>query len=558
MVEGDFLGCAGLQNRKAFSSLFNGGGNNSSTNSQSNTASTSPNICSIGTPTTPQMLSAVPGTPSFFGTLEGGSNSNSSGSPYLHNNQGHSSNNNSHHQHTQMMSGNGHLLQHQEQQPPQQSNNNNANSNVNMQARFEGHIRALANEINATVQLYTSSIEIRKEQLIKQLDHVRNTYLLMLKQHQQKQQQQNGGGNKQTVSNGTGFAFPRIHFARPDPSHLKVATSFGHLNSPAFAPYCHASGDGLSVAVEGEPACFVVTTRNCFNEEMLTGRGFFFLKLIMLKIKFLRFLGGESVEVEIQAIESGAPNHHHQQHPNHPNGYYSSPNSHSAIIQRHVHDNHNGKYSVTYLVPRGGSLRSLKVLVTVNGLPVASSPFLVTVKAERMRECWRRLALFGEEGTGPGKFCRPWGVALCRLPLVRDPGHKAVGGETVTSTPVQSKPFFSGWSASPVAGEPQGRQQRRDYVLAVADRSNNRIQLLKLSIGIEGAGGGGGSFGGSLRSSPESISGGSNVDISVMHVFGSGPGTRNGQFDRPAGIAINGNLGQIVVVDKDNHRIQVF
>ena len=48
------------------------------------------------------------------------------------------------------------------------------------------------------------------------------------------------------------------------------------------------------------------------------------------------------------------------------------------------------------------------------------------------------------------------------------------------------------------------------------------------------------------------------VEISVLHVFGNGPGTRPGLFDRPAGITINSNLGQLIVADKDNHRIQVF
>lgn len=38
--------------------------------------------------------------------------------------------------------------------------------------------------------------------------------------------------------------------------------------------------------------------------------------------------------------------------------------------------------------------------------------------------------------------------------------------------------------------------------------------------------------------------------------FGQG-GTRPGQFDRPAGITTN-TLNNIIVADKDNHRVQVF
>ena len=60
--------------------------------------------------------------------------------------------------------------------------------------------------------------------------------------------------------------------------------------------------------------------------------------------------------------------------------------------------------------------------------------------------------------------------------------------------------------------------------MIVADRSNNRVQIF-------------------------------NPDGTFLHMFGS-PGTRHGQFDRPAGVAVD-NKGHIVVVDKDNHRVQV-
>ena len=60
--------------------------------------------------------------------------------------------------------------------------------------------------------------------------------------------------------------------------------------------------------------------------------------------------------------------------------------------------------------------------------------------------------------------------------------------------------------------------------LVVADRSNNRIQVF-------------------------------NPDGTFHHMFGSS-GTRHGQFDRPAGVAID-IQERIIVVDKDNHRVQV-
>ena len=186
----------------------------------------------------------------------------------------------------------------------------------------------------------------------------------------------------------------------------------------------------------------------------------------------------------------------------------------------------------------------MKIFINVNGLPVNNSPFLATIRTERLRENWKRISMYGEEGADPGKFCRPWGVAMVRLPIQKDPNHKPIGGDTNQSIPMQSKPFYN-WNCTSA--------NKRDYLLTVADRSNNRIQLLKLSIADNT---GHNTPNENMFSSNFVLN--NNVDVSVLHTFGSGAGTRPGQFDRPAGIAINSNFGQIVVVDKDNHRIQVL
>jgi tripartite motif-containing protein 71 len=62
--------------------------------------------------------------------------------------------------------------------------------------------------------------------------------------------------------------------------------------------------------------------------------------------------------------------------------------------------------------------------------------------------------------------------------------------------------------------------------IIIADRSNNRVQIFDKQ----------GKF---------------------LRKFGS-YGTRQGQFDRPAGVAYDSQLHRIIVTDKDNHRIQVF
>src|SRR5690606_9321049 len=128
-----------------------------------------------------------------------------------------------------------------------------------------------------------------------------------------------------------------------------------------------------------------------------------------------------------------------------------------------------------------------------------------------------------------------WGVAMVRLPIQKDPNHKPIGGDSTQTIPMQSKAFYN-WNCNSA--------NKKDYLLTVADRSNNRIQLLKLSVA---------DLSGSNTPNEGIFSNNfalnNNVDVSVLHTFGSGPGTRNGQFDRPAGIAINSNFGQIVVVD---------
>ena len=156
-----------------------------------------------------------------------------------------------------------------DQRPSNFSGPNVASSSVQLQARFDSHMRTLANEINSTVQLYLHSIQMRKVQLLKHLDHITNTYSMLIAQNKGKNQ----------------IPFSRITFSRPDQGFFKLLTTFGLINSPAFAMYCSASGEGLTLTIEGEPTCFLVATRNCLNEEIVIGElSVFAYSLFQLKI----------------------------------------------------------------------------------------------------------------------------------------------------------------------------------------------------------------------------------------------------------------------------------
>lgn len=251
-------------------------------------------------------------------------------------------------------------------------------------------------------------------------------------------------------------------------------------------------------------------------------------------------LGGDRLDVEIVPLEV--------------NGVVVAPSASAELAQlmsnisMNILDNNNGNYNVTYIIPRGMGITRVRLTININGLAVAHSPFEVVVRTERNNgESWKRVAVYGEEGSEPGRFCRPWGVAMAVLPLQVNPDHDLQSLNV--SIPIHSKPYYN-------FGTKSSKSNLQEYLMAVADRSNNRIQLFKLSVpepskrDIFAPPGFGSKAPGNSNKNKE-------VEITVIHTFGSGPGTRPGQFDRPAGIAINTNLGYLVVADKDNHRIQV-
>lgn len=215
---------------------------------------------------------------------------------------------------------------------------------------------------------------------------------------------------------------------------------------------------------------------------------------------------------------------------------------------------------MAYVVPATRVLpERLIISVSVNGLPLSSSPFRVPIRQQH-KQTWKKMLTFGNEGNAIGQFCRPWGVSLTRMPpeLAKSRRRDSDGSvkvdthnldamanaaakagasmlpvdallTTVTSTASSAASSSNGSAVNAAA---PSANASNEYLLAVADRSNNRVQLFSLDEAT--------------------------CQLTVLNVFGSGPGTRPGQFDRPAGICFNTALGHIIVADKDNHRVQVF
>lgn len=139
-------------------------------------------------------------------------------------------------------------------------------------------------------------------------------------------------------------------------------------------------------------------------------------------------------------------------------------------------DHNNGKYMVTYSCPRSNSAHHLEINITVNGLPLLASPFTVQIEQQPQRQSWRRVLTYGVEGNALGEFCRPWGVAIVPHPF----NPSIVQGNSkkmATPNSASLQDAASSLSSSTDA------HSKKEYLMAVADRSNNRIQLMKVTIG---------------------------------------------------------------------------
>lgn len=121
---------------------------------------------------------------------------------------------------------------------------------------------------------------------------------------------------------------------------------------------------------------------------------------------------------------------------------------------------------------------------------------------------------------------RPWGVAIVKMPsqLLMNHQNNSLISQQVNSQAVNelqqlitetsnsaNSTLQSSANTSSSSDTKQTAEQH--YLIGIADRSNNRIQLLDYNSKTQ--------------------------QTNVINVFGSGPGSRAGMFDRPAGICIN-------------------
>ena len=91
--------------------------------------------------------------------------------------------------------------------------------------RFESQIRSIANDIQTTIQLHLNGLQMRKEQLLKQLEQIKQIYSSVIITMQQ-----------QNPSVGSSLnLLPQIYFTRPDSALYKAVTSLGFLSTPGLS-----------------------------------------------------------------------------------------------------------------------------------------------------------------------------------------------------------------------------------------------------------------------------------------------------------------------------------
>ena len=324
-----------------------------------------------------------------------------------------------------------------------------------------------------------------------------------------------------------------------------------------------AEGDGLAETTAGLEAQFVVTTKNSKGDVCYSPL--------------------DQVAVEITPQGGQEP-----------------------VENFRIEDKKNGSYQVRYLVADPGER---EVRVTVNGEDGPGGPFPpIRVRPRELKT----LMSFGSEGTGPGQFKCPWGIA------VNTHGEMAVSdrkNHRVQVFSTEGKFLFSFGERGTGDGQfnhPRGVMYDRDDNLLVVDCLNDRIQQFSRTGQFMRIFGAKGELGGFLRV-PRGISTSPDGNIIVpdtgnkrvvvftpegrvlltlhgdqldphhcvphgnryfvsdyegncikvfsdqgdfLYQFGR-KGTRDGQFRNPAGLAVD-KSGRLVVCDSSNHRIQLF
>ena len=230
-----------------------------------------------------------------------------------------------------------------------------------------------------------------------------------------------------------------IEYVAPDPNLLATLNSnaFGAVCGSGYATSSLAEGDGLSKAILGKDAQFIVVVKDQLNEQ--------------------RSVGGDPLTVNIAAPD-GRP------------------------IRHKIFDGQNGIYRVIWKP----NIEGEHILsVTLKSLHVRDSPFKVNVRSGRnyFMEGDKMLYEFGREGDKDGQLCRPWGVCCSREGYILVANRSNNRIEVYTKDGKFRHKFGNGGKLKGQFDRPASVVCDRMNRAIIADKDNHRIQIFTVEGG---------------------------------------------------------------------------
>ena len=182
-----------------------------------------------------------------------------------------------------------------------------------------------------------------------------------------------------------------------------------------------------------------------------------------------------------------------------------------------IHDNKDGSYKISYFAKETGTCQAS---VKVDGQHVRGSPF----KTEFKHRLFKPVLSFGKEGSAPGMFCYPSGIAVNdkdEIAVTEWYNHRI---QIFRSDGTHLRSFGRGGNQQGQFNQPMGITFYNNNII-VSDTHNHRIQIF-------------------------------DDQGHYLHQFGE-KGRLNHQLDCPFGLSIDSD-GNIIVADFDNKSIKIF
>ena len=412
---------------------------------------------------------------------------------------------------------------------------------------------ALVGNIHKTIRQLQEALEVRKTELIGQLDHITQRKLKTLAAQRDqielvqtqlrscldfvKESLRTGSEGeilamkkpvvKQVEEITAGFRaevlVPQeradIRFSASTPELTQTCQQFGQVYACSVSPErCYATGKGLEVATVGEQATAILYAMDADGMECEQ-------PLVNTSCELVSDAGGPTVKAAVQKKEKNKYTISYQ--PTHRGRHQL----HIKVEGVSIRGSPFGVVARLSIQKLGTPIRTIGGLNRPWGVAVNQRGEIIVV--EKSGHCisifssiGEKIRTFGSEGSAQGQFIGPRGVAVDGDGniLVVDGGNHRIqkftaGGKFLTAVGQSGSKHLEFQHPFGVA---VNHMNRKVYI---CDRGNHRIQIL-------------------------------NADLTFSSSFGS-RGSGDGQFNYPCDVAFD-STGNVYVAESGGHRIQVF